>query len=91
MAQAIYGGIDGAKFDSSQQQWIVPCDAEVDMALQFGYVDCVTSFSHCSSISCRGRVFPIHPLDIVPYSLSDPTSCVGSFVPQSVAVGNGEL
>ena len=42
MAEAIYGGISGAKLDSSLQQWVVPCDAEVDMALQFG---CVSSLS----------------------------------------------
>ena len=37
---AIYGGIPGAKFDSGLGQWVVPCDQEVDVALQFG---CVTS------------------------------------------------
>lgn len=33
---AIYGSVSGAKFDSSIGQWIVPCDAEIDVALQFG-------------------------------------------------------
>ena len=38
IAQSIYGSISGANYDSSQGLWVVPCDAEVDMALQFGYV-----------------------------------------------------
>ncbi|KAG6880052.1 hypothetical protein C0992_007369 [Termitomyces sp. T32_za158] len=36
ICDAIYGGIAGAKFDSSSGQWIVPCDFEIDMALQIG-------------------------------------------------------
>lgn len=36
-------------------------------------------------------MYPIHPLDVAPYGLSDTTTCVGSFVPQAVAVGAGEL
>ncbi|KAI6119350.1 aspartic peptidase domain-containing protein [Pisolithus croceorrhizus] len=31
---AIYGGVAGAQYDSSIGQWVVPCDAEIDMALQ---------------------------------------------------------
>ncbi|KAH0839755.1 aspartic peptidase domain-containing protein [Lanmaoa asiatica] len=31
---AIYGGISGAQYSSSLGQWVVPCDAEIDMALQ---------------------------------------------------------
>lgn len=38
-----------------------------------------------------GQVFPVHPLDVVPKSVSDTNSCVGSFVPQSISVGGGEL
>ena len=37
IAQNIYGSISGASYDPNQGLWIVPCDAEVDMALQFGY------------------------------------------------------
>jgi saccharopepsin len=33
---AIYGGVPGARYDSSLLQWVVPCNAEIDMALQFG-------------------------------------------------------
>ncbi|TFL06017.1 aspartic peptidase domain-containing protein [Pterulicium gracile] len=32
----IYGGIEGAKFDRTMGQWMVPCDAEIDMAFQIG-------------------------------------------------------
>ncbi|KAF9075826.1 aspartic peptidase domain-containing protein [Rhodocollybia butyracea] len=32
----IYSGVSGAQFSSSLGQWILPCDAEIDMALQFG-------------------------------------------------------
>ncbi|KAI6151926.1 aspartic peptidase domain-containing protein [Pisolithus tinctorius] len=31
---AIYGGVAGAQYDSSIGQWTVPCNAEIDMALQ---------------------------------------------------------
>jgi hypothetical protein len=43
VCKAIYGGISGAKYDSSLGQWIVPCDAEIDMALQIKSVH-VTRF-----------------------------------------------
>lgn len=35
---AIYGGVSGAQYDSDLGQWVVPCDAEIDMALQIEYV-----------------------------------------------------
>jgi hypothetical protein len=35
VCQAIYGGISGAQYNSGIGQWTVPCDAEIDMALQF--------------------------------------------------------
>lgn len=38
VAQAIYGNVNGAKYDTSTGFWSVPCDAEIDMALQFGSV-----------------------------------------------------
>ncbi|KAF8138288.1 aspartic peptidase domain-containing protein [Boletus edulis] len=31
---AIYGGISGAHYESSLGQWVLPCDAEIDVALQ---------------------------------------------------------
>ncbi|KAL0949984.1 hypothetical protein HGRIS_009998 [Hohenbuehelia grisea] len=74
ICDAIYGGVAGAKYDPTLGQWVVPCGAEIDMALQIG-----------------GQVFPLHPLDVSPAGLSDSNTCVGSFVPQSVAVGAGEF
>ncbi|KAI0053640.1 acid protease [Auriscalpium vulgare] len=75
VCQAIYGNIPGAAYDSALGQWSVPCNAEIDVALQF-----------------NGQVFPLHPLDVVPTSLTDTKSCVGSFVPQDISnVGAGNF
>jgi len=38
-----------------------------------------------------GQIVPIHPLDVTPKSLTNSSECVGSFVPQSVGVGEGAL
>jgi saccharopepsin len=38
VSDALYSNIPGAVFDSSSGYWILPCDAEVDMALQIGSV-----------------------------------------------------
>ncbi|KAG8748956.1 hypothetical protein FRC14_001801, partial [Serendipita sp. 396] len=38
-----------------------------------------------------GRPFDIHPLDIVTPSLSDPSVCIGSFIPYRIAVGSTEF
>ncbi|KAJ6539342.1 aspartic peptidase domain-containing protein [Mycena capillaripes] len=74
ICDAIYGGVPGAQYNASLGQWTVPCDAEIDIALQF-----------------EGHVFPIHPLDLTPTNLGDPSVCVGSFVPQTLSVGAGEF
>jgi len=74
VCQAIYGGVTGAKFDSSAGQWIVPCEAEIDMAIQI-----------------NNQIYPLHPLDVSPTSLTDSSTCVGSFLPQTVSVGQGEF
>ncbi|KAF9247043.1 aspartic peptidase domain-containing protein [Melanogaster broomeanus] len=71
---AIYGGVSGAQYDPSLGQWVVPCDVEIDIALQID-----------------GQIFPIHPLDVTPTSVGDKNTCVGSFVPQSVAVEAGQF
>ncbi|KAI0092630.1 aspartic peptidase domain-containing protein [Irpex rosettiformis] len=71
---AIYGSIPNATYDSSAGQWKVPCDQEVNIALQFG-----------------GKAYAIHPLDVSPQSLTNSGECIGTFVPQSVAVGAGEF
>ncbi|KAL4081864.1 aspartic peptidase domain-containing protein [Scleroderma yunnanense] len=74
VCQAIYGGVSGAQYDTSLGQWIVPCNVEIDMALQID-----------------NQIFPIHPLDVTPVTPGDSSTCVGSFVPQSVSVGAGQF
>ncbi|KAG1754035.1 aspartic peptidase domain-containing protein [Suillus paluster] len=74
VCQAIYGGVSGAQYNSALGQWVVPCDAEINMALQFD-----------------DQILPIHPLDVSPQSVGDSSTCVGSFVPQSVSVGAGQF
>lgn len=74
VCKAIYGGVPGAKYDSSTGQWLLPCDAEIDMAIQI-----------------NDHVYPLNPLDVSPTSLTDPSICIGSFIPQSVSVGQGEF
>jgi saccharopepsin len=34
VCKAIYGSVQGARLDSNLGQWVVPCDAEIDVALQ---------------------------------------------------------
>jgi hypothetical protein len=34
VCKAIYGGVPGAQYDSTAQLWLIPCDQEVDVALQ---------------------------------------------------------
>ncbi|KAL0579550.1 hypothetical protein V5O48_002479 [Marasmius crinis-equi] len=74
VVEAIYGGVSGAYLDKSLGQWIVPCNAEIDIALQIG-----------------GQVFPVHPVDIIPKDIANPSRCVGSFVPQSLSIGAGSF
>ena len=38
ITDAIYANITGAKFDEKSNQWLVPCDYEVDMAFQIKFV-----------------------------------------------------
>lgn len=45
VCKAIYGGVTGAQYDPSIGQWTVPCNAEIDMALQIEYVTSPTSLS----------------------------------------------
>ncbi|KAH7887744.1 aspartic peptidase domain-containing protein [Phlebopus sp. FC_14] len=71
---AIYGGVPGAQFNPTLGQWAVPCDVEIDVALQID-----------------NQIFPIHPLDVTPSTLGDNTTCLGSFIPQSVSVGDGQF
>ncbi|KAG7096969.1 hypothetical protein E1B28_004366 [Marasmius oreades] len=70
ICQAIYGNVPGAFLDTALGQWVVPCNAEIDMALQI-----------------KGQIFPVHPVDLIPKDTSNPSRCVGSFVPQSLSIG----
>ena len=45
ICNAIYGSIPGAFYDPNQVRWVVPCEAEVDVALQIGCVPIDTSHS----------------------------------------------
>jgi hypothetical protein len=38
IAEAIYGKVPGARLDPSLSQWVVPCETEIDMALQIEFV-----------------------------------------------------
>jgi saccharopepsin len=44
-----------------------------------------------SLLQHSGNPYPVHPLDVVDTSLDDPSKCVGTFVGQSLSIGNGEL
>lgn len=37
VCNTLYGGIPGAQFDTGLGQWIIPCDVEIDIALQIEY------------------------------------------------------
>ncbi|THH19776.1 hypothetical protein EW146_g1452 [Bondarzewia mesenterica] len=64
ICDAIYGGVSGAKYDSSLGQWTLPCDAEIDMALQFSgqvypiHPLDVSPTSLASNSSCVGSFVP---------------------------------
>ena len=92
VAEAIYGSVPGARLDTSLTQWVVPCEAEIDMAVQIKFVKFPVIFSEIfANGDDSGKVYPLHPLDVVPRAAYSPTGCVGTFVPQTVAVGRGEL
>lgn len=50
ISKAIYGGVKGARFDSGLGQWVVPCDAEIDMALQIKSAHCQIQASSYSDV-----------------------------------------
>lgn len=79
VSNAIYGNIPGAQLDSEIGLWSVPCNVEIDAAIQI-----------------NGQVFPIHPLDLVPKSTTNPGTCVGSIVSEDIsaiapAAGNFDM
>ncbi|KAF9055262.1 acid protease [Hymenopellis radicata] len=74
ICDAIYGSIEGAFYDATTGYYNVPCNAEIDMAIQIG-----------------GRVFPLHPLDMNPSAYTGDNTCLGSFVPGSIATSEGQF
>jgi len=38
ICNTIYSGIPGAQYEATLGLWNVPCDVEIDIALQFGFV-----------------------------------------------------
>lgn len=60
--------------------------ATFDSSIGYWQVPCTTEIDMALQIG--GQVFPIHPLDVTPTTPLDPTVCIGSFIPQSFAVGN---
>ncbi|KAK7470653.1 hypothetical protein VKT23_002076 [Stygiomarasmius scandens] len=64
ICNAIYGGISGAQFDETLGQWVVPCNEEIDMAIQIGgrifplHPLDVSPKSIASSSSCVGSFVP---------------------------------
>ncbi|KAI0278841.1 acid protease [Russula aff. rugulosa BPL654] len=44
------------------------------------------------AVQINGQVFPLHPLDVVPKSSTDPNNCIGSFIPQDIsAIASGHF
>lgn len=37
ISDQIYGSAPGASYSSELGQWVIPCDVEIDIAVQFGY------------------------------------------------------
>jgi len=95
ICDAIYSSVSGAQYDVGLGQWTVPCATEIDMALQIGLVVHntfkISPFADVNAVIFSGQVFPVHPLDVTPADLTNPSTCVGSFVPQTISVGAGEL
>lgn len=63
MADAIYGRVQGAKYNSTQNGglWLVPCTQELNISFNFGGVN-----------------IPMHPLDVVSTDLDLGTYCAGT-------------
>jgi len=64
VANSIYGGIPGASFDDASGLWNVPCNVEIDMALQFGgqvfalHPLDITPVSATNKLQCLGSFIP---------------------------------
>jgi hypothetical protein len=91
IAQAIYGNITGAHLDQTRGQWIVPCTAGIHLTLWIAYASSISLNRTYSYLSCSGRPFTIHPLDVVVPSLADNSTCIGSFFSTSLNIGHDEF
>ncbi|KAJ3498998.1 hypothetical protein NLJ89_g10148 [Agrocybe chaxingu] len=60
--------------------------ASYDPAAGYWKVPCSAEVNLALQIG--GQVFPVHPLDVNPTLAADPTTCIGSFIPQALSIGN---
>lgn len=58
--------------------------AYFDSTIGYWRVPCSAEIDMALQIG--GQVFPVHPLDVNPATLADPTVCLGSFVPQTFSI-----
>jgi saccharopepsin len=91
---AIYGDIPGSRFDATEGVWFVPCDVEIDVALQIKLSVAQLTWKISrpqKNVTNSNNVYPLHPLDVSPYNYPSNQTCVGSFVPQTVSINAGDL
>ena len=73
---------------------MLPCGAEVDMAVQIGLVffffliflfqlNVYLLIFFFFFFRSSEQLLPMHPLDVNPTMEADPSQCFGSFIPQS--------
>jgi saccharopepsin len=60
--------------------------ARFDAKNGYWIVPCTIEINMAFQIA--GEIFPVHPLDVNPTFPLDPQSCIGSFIPQTFAIGN---
>ncbi|KAF8165350.1 aspartic peptidase A1 [Crassisporium funariophilum] len=58
--------------------------AAFDPSIGYWRVPCSAEINMALQIG--GEVIPLHPLDVNPTTAFDPTMCIGSFVPQKIAI-----
>ncbi|KAJ7274247.1 aspartic peptidase A1 [Mycena rebaudengoi] len=69
LADAIYGRVKGAIYNTTEEYWTVPCGQMLNLSFSFG-----------------GKVFPMHPLDVVDDNfIHKGDNCIGAFQPITTA------
>lgn len=64
--------------------------AQLDPETGIWSVPCGTEID--IAIQINGQIFPLHPLDVVPKSATNPNNCMGSFIPQDIsAIASGHF